>query len=157
MVSNATSPSSIKCTQTGFLILALQPLLSTNHHFPHLSFHCLNPPLSILVPLGDTAAEFSRTNPQFYLSLSYIQQGFSPYTGSVSKTCNSQYLSRLKLAIRNSTQVPHVGGRNPSTWASICCFPGILATSWARSTEQPELKADISIWGAGVPDGSLIQ
>lgn len=37
---------------------------------------------------------------------------------------------------RKSNQAFHPEGRNPSTWAIICCLPGTLASHWIGSLEE---------------------
>lgn len=58
---------------------------------------------------------------------------------------------------RSETQVwvSHVGGRNPNTWAIICCFPGYTLAGLGSQAEILGLKLDILIQHASIPSEGL--
>lgn len=48
--------------------------------------------------------------------------------------CSNWGLARLKLEARNSMQVSHMTGRDPTAWFISCCLPRhMLARSWTQT------------------------
>lgn len=50
---------------------------------------------------------------------------------------------------RAGSRVSHMSGRNPTTQAVTCCFPGcLLAGRWSRNQDSVP---DTSLWDVGIP------
>lgn len=66
------------------------------------------------------------------------------------KSYYNQGWTRLKPRTRNSTQLCHTGGRDPSAWASRCCFQGPLAASCAGN-RAIRTQSSTQVWDAAAP------
>lgn len=68
--------------------------------------------------------------------------------------CNSQSHSRLKLEARNSAVWSfQVRGKDPRTWAIVCCFPMVCISRKLNWKQSQESNPSTSAWDTGVPSG----